>query len=121
MRVSVLSEGGPLNFGFALTIRIKFDFLSLSVLQSVEINFVNLNREACMRSNLESWEPSWNYVKYRLKPVSIWPIAASYYGLLSVYVKIELIPRSKHSSPVKKTSQLMFYRIKVALCSEIRT
>jgi len=36
-------------------------------------------------------------------------------------MKIQSVPRSKHSIPVIKTSQLMLYREIMAVCSEIHT
>jgi hypothetical protein len=35
--------------------------------------------------------------------------------------KVQLVPRSKHSVSVIKTSQLMLYREIIAVCSEIHT
>ena len=37
------------------------------------------------------------------------------------YIKIQSIPRSKHSVSVIKTSQLMLYREIIAVCSQIHT
>jgi len=37
------------------------------------------------------------------------------------YVKIQSVPRSKHSVSVIKTSQLMLYREIIAVCSQIHT
>jgi hypothetical protein len=37
------------------------------------------------------------------------------------YVRTQSVPRSKHSIPVVKTSQLMLYREIIAVCSEINT
>jgi hypothetical protein len=39
----------------------------------------------------------------------------------NVYLKIQSVPRSKHSVSVIKTSQLMLYREIIAVCSEIHT
>ena len=36
-------------------------------------------------------------------------------------IKIQSVPRSKHSISVTKTSQLMLYREIMAVCSEIHT
>jgi hypothetical protein len=36
-------------------------------------------------------------------------------------IKTQGVPRSKHSTSVIKTKLLMFYKAKVAVCSEIRT
>ena len=38
-----------------------------------------------------------------------------------LYIKIQSVPRSKHSVSVIKTSQLMLYREIIAICSEIHT
>ena len=38
-----------------------------------------------------------------------------------LYIKIQSVPRSKHSVSVIQTSQLMLYREKVAVCSQIHT
>ena len=38
-----------------------------------------------------------------------------------LYLKIQSIPRSKHSVSVIKTSQLMLYREIIAVCSQIHT
>jgi len=37
------------------------------------------------------------------------------------YIKIQFVPRSKHSVSVIKTSQLMLYRKIIAVCSQIHT
>jgi len=37
------------------------------------------------------------------------------------YIKIQSVPRSKHSVSVIKTSQLMLYREIIAVCSQIHT
>jgi hypothetical protein len=37
------------------------------------------------------------------------------------YIRTQCLPRCKHSPPVIKTSLLMFYKVKVVFCSEIRT
>jgi hypothetical protein len=37
------------------------------------------------------------------------------------YLKIQLVPRSKHSVSVIKTSQLMLYSEIIAVCSQIHT
>ena len=37
------------------------------------------------------------------------------------YIKIQSVPRSKHSVSVIKTSQLMLYREIIAACSQIHT
>ena len=37
------------------------------------------------------------------------------------YIKIQSVPRSKHTASVIKTSQLMLYREIIAVCSEIHT
>jgi hypothetical protein len=39
----------------------------------------------------------------------------------NVYLKIQSVPRSKHSVSVIKTSQLILYREIIAVCSEIHT
>jgi hypothetical protein len=39
----------------------------------------------------------------------------------NVYLKVQSVPRSKHSVSVIKTSQLMLYREIIAVCSEIHT
>jgi hypothetical protein len=39
----------------------------------------------------------------------------------NVYLKIQSVPRSKHSVSVIKTSQLMLHREIIAICSEIHT
>ena len=38
-----------------------------------------------------------------------------------LYIKIQPVPRSKHSVTVIKTSQLMLYREIIAVCSHIHT
>ena len=38
-----------------------------------------------------------------------------------LYLKTQFVPRCKHSTTVIKTDQLMQYKAKVAVCSEIRT
>ena len=38
---------------------------------------------------------------------------------LNLYLNIQSVPRSKHS--VIETSQLMLYRYKIAICSQIHT
>ena len=40
---------------------------------------------------------------------------------VELYIKIQCVPRSKHSVSVTKTSQLMLYREIIAVCSEIHT
>ena len=40
---------------------------------------------------------------------------------VELYIKIQSVPRCKHSTMVIKTSQLMQYKAKVAVCSEIHT
>ena len=40
---------------------------------------------------------------------------------VELYIKIQLVPRSKHSVSVIQTSQLMLYREIIAVCSEIHT
>jgi hypothetical protein len=37
------------------------------------------------------------------------------------YIRTQYVPRCKHSISVIKTNLLMFYKAKVAVCSEIRT
>ena len=37
-----------------------------------------------------------------------------------LYLKTQFVPRSKHSTTVIKASQLMMYKVKVAVCSDIR-
>jgi hypothetical protein len=37
------------------------------------------------------------------------------------YIRTQCVPRYKHSTSVIKTNLLMFYKAKVAVCSEIRT
>jgi len=37
------------------------------------------------------------------------------------YIKTQLVPRSKHSISVVKTSQLTLYREIIAICCDIRT
>jgi len=37
------------------------------------------------------------------------------------YIKIQYVPRSKHTVSVIKTSQLMLYRETIAVCSQIHT
>jgi hypothetical protein len=39
----------------------------------------------------------------------------------NAYIKIQPVPRSKHSVSIIKTSQLMLYREIIAVCSEIHT
>jgi hypothetical protein len=38
-----------------------------------------------------------------------------------LYIRNQSVPRSKHSIMVIKASQLMMYKAKVAVCSDIRT
>ena len=38
---------------------------------------------------------------------------------VELYIKIQSVPRSKHSVSVIKTSQLMLYREIIAVCSQI--
>ena len=40
---------------------------------------------------------------------------------LELYIKIQSVPRSKHSVSVIKTNQLMLYRAVIAVCSEIHS
>ena len=40
---------------------------------------------------------------------------------VELYIKIQSVPRSKHSVSVIKTSQLMLYREIIAVCSQIHT
>jgi len=40
---------------------------------------------------------------------------------VELYIKIQPVPRSKHSVSVIQTSQLMLYREIIAVCSEIHT
>ena len=40
---------------------------------------------------------------------------------VELYLKIQSVPRSKHSVSVIKTCQLMLYRELMAVCSEIHT
>jgi len=40
---------------------------------------------------------------------------------VGLHIKIQLVPRSKHSVSVIKTSQVMLYREIIAVCSEIHT
>ena len=40
---------------------------------------------------------------------------------VELYMKIQSVPRSKHSISVIKTSHLMLYREIIAVCSEIHT
>jgi len=40
---------------------------------------------------------------------------------VELYIKIQSVPRSKHSLSVIKTSQLMMYREIIAVCSQIHT
>jgi len=40
---------------------------------------------------------------------------------VELYIKIQSVPRSKHSVSVIQTSQLMFYREIIVVCSEIHT
>ena len=40
---------------------------------------------------------------------------------VELYIKIQSVPRSKHTVSVIKTSQLMLYREIIAVCSEIHT
>jgi len=40
---------------------------------------------------------------------------------VELYIKIQSVPRSKHSISVIQTSQLMLYREIIAVCSEIHT
>jgi hypothetical protein len=37
------------------------------------------------------------------------------------YIRNQSVPRSRHSTTVIKTIQLMMYKAKIAVCSEIRT
>ena len=38
-----------------------------------------------------------------------------------LYIRYQFVPRSKHSITITKTIQLMMYKGKVAVCSDIRT
>ena len=40
---------------------------------------------------------------------------------VELYIKIQSVPRSKHSVSVIKTSLLVFYREIIAVCSQIHT
>jgi len=40
---------------------------------------------------------------------------------VELYIKIQSVPRSKHSVSVIQTSQLMLYRQLIAVCSQIHT
>ena len=40
---------------------------------------------------------------------------------VELYIKIQSVPRSKHSVSVIKTSQLMLHREIIAVCSQIHT
>ena len=40
---------------------------------------------------------------------------------VELYIKIQYVPRSKHSVSVIHTSQLMLYREIIAVCSQIHT
>ena len=40
---------------------------------------------------------------------------------VELYIKIQSVPRSKHTVSVIQTSQLMLYREIIAVCSEIHT
>ena len=40
---------------------------------------------------------------------------------VELYIKIQSVPRSKHSVSVTKTSQLMLYMEIIAVCSQIHT
>ena len=40
---------------------------------------------------------------------------------VELYIKIQPVPRSKHSVSVIQTSQLMLYRELIAVCSQIHT
>ena len=40
---------------------------------------------------------------------------------VELYIKIQSVPRSKHSVSVIRTSQLMLYREIIAVCSQIHT
>ena len=40
---------------------------------------------------------------------------------VELYIKIQSVPRSKHTVSVIKTSQLILYREIIAVCSQIRT
>ena len=40
---------------------------------------------------------------------------------VELYIKIQSVPRRKHSVSVIKTSQLMLYREIIAVCSDIHT
>ena len=40
---------------------------------------------------------------------------------VELYIKIQSVPRSKHSVSVIQTSQLMLYREIIAVCSQIHT
>ena len=41
--------------------------------------------------------------------------------MIQLYIKIQSVPRSKHSFSVIKSSQLMLYREIIAICSRIHT
>jgi len=40
---------------------------------------------------------------------------------VELYIKIQSVPHSKHSTSVIKTSQLVLYREIIAVCSQIHT
>jgi hypothetical protein len=64
-----------------------------------------------------AFKPTFNLVRVRVFSVNL--LEAS--DLNGIYVKIQPVPRSKHSVSVIKTSQLMLCREIIAVCSEIHT
>jgi hypothetical protein len=55
------------------------------------------------------WKRQWSVIfnPFKTKPV--------------FYIRIQCVPRIKHPTSVIKNNQLMLYKAKVAVCSEIRT